>query len=134
MTGEEVFDLLEQHHAIIRNRHVVYTSGRHGDAYINKDAIYPDTAAVSSLCQEIASRARDSRIQVVAAPAVGGIALAQWTAHHLSSRRFCSRSEHQVPTEFNSFRQAAHNRFNKNHNDHVQIRICSRDRRLAYTE
>lgn len=70
--------------AIITGSHVVYTSGRHGDSYVNKDAIYPHTELISSLCERIATHflARDP--QVVAAPALGGIILSQWTAHHLT--------------------------------------------------
>jgi orotate phosphoribosyltransferase len=84
MTSDEVYRLLEGHNAIIRNTHVVYTSGKHGDAYVNKDALYPDTAAVSSLCASFAAHFQDRGVEVVAAPAVGGVALSQWTAHHLS--------------------------------------------------
>jgi orotate phosphoribosyltransferase len=78
--------LLEDHHALVTHTHVVFTSGRHGDTYINKDAIYLDTAGVSRLCEGIAMEFSGSQIDVVAAPAVGGVALAQWTAHHLSQR------------------------------------------------
>jgi orotate phosphoribosyltransferase len=95
MTQEEVIELLERHGAIIRNSHLVYTSGRHGSTYINKDAIYPHTGAVSKLCEELASiavgldvevvaaPAVGLDVEVVAAPAVGGVILSQWTAHHL---------------------------------------------------
>jgi orotate phosphoribosyltransferase len=83
MTQEEVIELLERHGAIIRNSHLVYTSGRHGSTYINKDAIYPHTAAVSSLCEAIASMTVGLDVEVVAAPAVGGVILSQWTAYHL---------------------------------------------------
>ena len=31
--------------AVITGSHVVYTSGRHGSAYVNKDAVYPHTGA-----------------------------------------------------------------------------------------
>lgn len=80
-----VMELLEKHNAVVRNTHVVFTSGRHGDTYINKDAIYPDTGAVASLCQLFADHFASSGIDVVAAPAIGGVALAQWTAHQLSN-------------------------------------------------
>jgi orotate phosphoribosyltransferase len=69
--------------AVIRGSHVVYTSGRHGSAYVNKDAVYPDTKRVSELCAQLAELARPHRAEVVCGPALGGIILAQWTGHHL---------------------------------------------------
>ena len=29
--------------AVITGSHIVYTSGKHGTAYVNKDAVYPHT-------------------------------------------------------------------------------------------
>lgn len=69
--------------AVITGSHVIYTSGRHGSAYVNKDAVYPDTRAVSQLCESLAEVARPQRPEIVCGPALGGIILAQWTAHHL---------------------------------------------------
>ena len=72
--------------AIIRKSHFVYTSGRHGDTYITKDAIYPHTDVVSSIGDYIArtfiimNRIPD----IVVGPEKGAIILSQWTAHHLS--------------------------------------------------
>lgn len=76
--------ILEETKAVINDSHVVYTSGRHGTAYINKDAIYPHTAAISALCRMKAIHFADKPIDCVVAPAVGGIPLSQWTAFHLS--------------------------------------------------
>ena len=83
MDEADVIKILEDHGAVIRNSHIVYTSGRHGSSYINKDAIYPDTRAVSALCAAIAEHFSNAGVQVVAAPAVGGVILSQWVAHHL---------------------------------------------------
>ncbi|MCW5889924.1 MAG: phosphoribosyltransferase [bacterium] len=69
--------------AVIRGSHVVYTSGRHGSAYVNKDAVYPDTRRVSELCALLAERARPQDAEIVCGPALGGIILAQWIGHHL---------------------------------------------------
>lgn len=64
--------------------HFVFASGNHGSAYVNKDAIYPHTRDVSFLCREIANFFVDDNVQVVIAPAVGGVILSQWVAHHLT--------------------------------------------------
>lgn len=79
----EVLSRLNFCGAIIRDSHFVYTSGRHGPCYVNKDAIYPHTDIVSLFCWLVAGRFRDAGIGVVAAPAIGGVALSQWVAHHL---------------------------------------------------
>jgi orotate phosphoribosyltransferase len=84
MSPEEALSILTEHQAVLKDTHVVYTSGRHGSAYVNKDAIYPDTLAVSALCQGIAEHFAAAAVQVVAAPAVGGVILSQWTAFHLT--------------------------------------------------
>ncbi len=77
-------ELLTQAGALITNSHFVYTSGKHGSTYINKDAIYPHTQLTSSLCKKIAQYFSSKKIEVVLAPAMGGIILSQWVAFHLS--------------------------------------------------
>lgn len=77
--------ILAEAGAVITDSHVVYTSGRHGTAYVNKDAVYPHTARVSELCRLLAAPARVLAPEVVCGPALGGIILSQWTAHHLGA-------------------------------------------------
>ena len=84
MTEAEILAVFERAGALIRNSHIIYTSGRHGAAYVNKDGLYPHTDATSRLCREIAERYRQIDASVVVAPALGGIILSQWVAHHLS--------------------------------------------------
>ncbi|MFC1632823.1 phosphoribosyltransferase family protein [Patescibacteria group bacterium] len=75
--------IFENAKAIIPKDHFVYKSGKHGPAYVNKDAIYPDTNNVARLCGEIAVRTHDLAVDVVVAPAIGGVILSQWTAQQL---------------------------------------------------
>ena len=84
MKFSEVPMLLEKHGAVITNSHVVYTSGLHGSAYVNKDAIYPHTAAISRLAGLIAFLFESYKPEVVIAPAVGGCILSNRVAEHLS--------------------------------------------------
>ena len=77
-------DILAEVGGILTGRHVVYTSGRHGSAYVNKDAVYPHTERVRELCALMADAARPLGAEVVCGPAMGGIILAQWTGHHLA--------------------------------------------------
>lgn len=87
LTELEVHKILEQVGAVITDNHFVYTSGKHGSAYVNKDAVYPDTEITSKLCREMACRAvavLPESIETVIAPAIGGVILSQWVAYHCS--------------------------------------------------
>ncbi len=79
---QDALQVLQSTGALLEG-HFVLTSGRHAREYLNKDALYPHTAETSELCRQIANLA-DSSTQVVAAPAIGGVILSQWVAHHLS--------------------------------------------------
>ena len=83
MNTDAIRTILARTGAIVTDNHFVYTSGKHGPCYINKDAIYPFTEETSKLCEKLAARFLDREVDVVVAPAVGAIILAQWTAHHL---------------------------------------------------
>lgn len=87
MTEQEILSIFQRTRAIITNSHIVYTLGKHGSAYINKDALYPHTADISQLCRLFAEHFIDDHVDVVIAPALGGIILSQWTAHHLSEMK-----------------------------------------------
>ena len=76
-------EILAEARAMIAGSHVVYTSGKHGSAYVNKDAVYPNTTRVAELCRFLADAAAPHRPEIVCGPAMGGIILAQWTGHHL---------------------------------------------------
>ena len=73
--------------AVITDSHIVYKSGKHGSVYVNKDAVYAHTAKTSRLCIDIALLFADEDVDVVVAPAIGGVILSQWIAYHLSSMR-----------------------------------------------
>ena len=77
MNEQEVLQVLGKVGAVITGSHIVYTSGKHGTAYANKDAVYPHTAETSRLCQAIAERFADDKVEVVIAPAIGGVILSQ---------------------------------------------------------
>jgi len=76
--------LLRQTKAILENDHFVGTSGRHTPTYINKDALYPHTLETSKMGELFARQNQHLDIDIVAAPALGGIILSTWTAYHLS--------------------------------------------------
>lgn len=80
----EIITILKKVGAILSDDHFVGTSGRHLDTYINKDKLFPHTAETSRVGELFAEKCKNLDIDVVAAPAMGGIILSQWTAHHLS--------------------------------------------------
>lgn len=66
--------------------HVVYTSGRHGSEYLNKDAVYPHTVIVSELCLDLTWQLLGNDPAApcgVIGPEKGGIILSQWVAYHM---------------------------------------------------
>ena len=84
---EDVVSILKTVGAIITDSHIVYTSGKHGSVYINKDALYPHTELSSKVGVMFAEKNKDLSVDVVVAPALGGIILSQWTAYHLSKMK-----------------------------------------------
>lgn len=88
MREYSVLQVLGRVGAVTVNSHVIYTSGKHGKVYINKYAIYPHTADTSRLCRAIAKRFVNDNVEVVIAPAMGGIILSQWVAYHLSEMNY----------------------------------------------
>jgi len=81
----DILSLLKKAGAIITDDHFVYTSGKHGSVYVNKDALYPHTQDTSNVCKVFAEKHKDLDIDVVCGPMLGGIILSQWTAYHLSN-------------------------------------------------
>ncbi|MBI2023960.1 phosphoribosyltransferase [Candidatus Giovannonibacteria bacterium] len=88
----QALKILERVGAILRNDHFVYTNWLHGSEYVLKDALLPHVEDTSKICSYIASHftrnyrflGDEQKIQVVAAPAVGAVALGSWVAYWLS--------------------------------------------------
>ena len=86
MNSERVRGLLISTGAIIEG-HFVGASGNHMSVYVAKDRATRFSSVASKLCAGIAEMFAGYDIDVVVAPAVGGVALSQWTAHHLTRVR-----------------------------------------------
>ena len=82
--GQQALDILKKVAAITTNSHIVLTTGRHSDGYLNLDMLIPHTEESSKMGQLFAEKYKNADIDVVAGPAVGGIILSQWVAYHLS--------------------------------------------------
>lgn len=81
---KDILTILKSVGAVLTDSHFVGTSGLHFDTYVNKDFLYPHTKETSEVCKILAEKFKDAEIEVVVGPALGGIILSQWTAHHLS--------------------------------------------------
>lgn len=83
ISEEKVIKIFKETGVLITDSHIVYTSGRHGSAYINKDAVFPYTRIIKRLCGEIADHFGRVDVDIVAGPAIGGAILAQYVAYYL---------------------------------------------------
>lgn len=83
MDEAKVLEILQKVGAF-RAGHFVFVSGLHADTYVNKNAMYPYTRAMSELCKGVAEMYKGQNIDAVVGPATGGIILSQWVAYHLS--------------------------------------------------
>jgi orotate phosphoribosyltransferase len=82
--ADDIIAIMKKVNAVLTDDHFVYTSGKHGSVYVNKDAVYPYTDQTYKIGKLFAEKFKNKDIDVVAAPALGGIILSQWTAYHLS--------------------------------------------------
>lgn len=81
---EKVKKILAKVNAVLTNGHFVYVSTKHGDKYVNKDAVYPHIKLIRQLSKMWAEDFKNSNVEVVVGPAIGGIILSHDTAGELS--------------------------------------------------
>lgn len=75
LTEGEIDETLAKRKAIFKG-HFVYTAGGHGDTYIDKTEITFWPIDTKVLCTDMAWQWRNSNIEIVVGPAIGGIKLA----------------------------------------------------------
>ena len=97
MTSDEVIALLTEIGAISMG-HFVLSSGRHSDFYVEKFRAFERPEAAMRFGAAIAEKFQDDNIDVVLAPAVGGIILGFATAHALGARSIFAEREGGVMT------------------------------------
>ncbi len=78
-------DVLERLRTIgaLKRGHFLFSSGRHGNVYLEKFDLLRDPGAPSDVCRGFAERFGDKAIDVVVGPTTGGILLAFETARQL---------------------------------------------------
>lgn len=92
MTESEVLSALEDARAIL-NGHFRLTSGRHSDRYVQCARVLEDPELVTRLARAIVERLGERRIDLVAAPAVGGIVIGFAVAQALGVKFIFSERE-----------------------------------------
>lgn len=103
MTDEEILSALQAAQAL-RTGHFVLTSGRHSDRYVQCARILEDPALTTSLAKTAVRRLPDDvQVDLVAAPAVGGLIIGFAVAQALGVKFIFSEREGGVMTFRRSF-------------------------------
>jgi len=82
---EQRVDEIISESGMITVGHFIYTSGNHGEQYINKGVLNLNPDMLSEIAKYLARPYQARNIDVVVGPAIGGITLSHEVAKHLSA-------------------------------------------------
>jgi len=97
MTEPEILAALEEAHAVLSG-HFRLTSGRHSDRYVQCARVLEHPQLVNRLARAMMARIGERHIDLVAAPAVGGIIIGFAVAQALGVKFIFSERENGVMT------------------------------------
>ena len=97
MEKERALNIFKKSGALLEG-HFRLTSGLHSPNYFQCARVLQYPSYAEALCQEIADRFRDDRIDVVISPAIGGIVVGQEVARLLQCRAIFAERETDVMT------------------------------------
>lgn len=103
MKEEEVKQLLIDTQAILEG-HFLLTSGLHSPMYVEKFNVLQHPKYTEKLCQELAERFQDQKVELVIGPMTGGILLAHEVGKALGTRAIFTEREKGVMTLRRGFR------------------------------
>ena len=85
LSQDEVLHIFRGAGALLEG-HFLYTSGRHGERFLQAARVlqYPDQT--EKLCRALAAQFANDAVELVVGPATGGIILSYETARHLKAR------------------------------------------------
>ncbi|HKE03008.1 MAG TPA: orotate phosphoribosyltransferase [Blastocatellia bacterium] len=100
MTREDVLKIFEENEALLKG-HFMLTSGLHSDCYLQSALTLQHPAVAEKLCSELAAKVKADpnigRIDLVIAPALGGVIVAHEVARALGVRAlFTERQENAM--------------------------------------
>lgn len=85
MTSEEVLNIYKETGALLTG-HFLLSSGLHSERYLQSALVLQQPEIATKLCADLGARFKDHTIEVVIAPALGGILVAHETARALNVR------------------------------------------------
>jgi orotate phosphoribosyltransferase len=85
MTSEQVLDIYKKTGALLTG-HFLLSSGLHSERYLQSALVLQQPELATKLCAALAENFKNSMIQVVIAPALGGVFVAHETARALGVR------------------------------------------------
>ena len=91
-TDEEVLQVFRDCGGLLEG-HFLLTSGRHSDRYMQCAKLFIEPEKAESLCAALALKLKDLKIDVVAAPAIGGIIIGYIMAKHLGAKNVFAERE-----------------------------------------
>ncbi len=85
MTSEQVLDIYKKTGALLSG-HFLLSSGLHSEQYLQSALVLQQPEIATKLCAALAEKFKDSTIEVVIAPALGGVFVSHETARALGVR------------------------------------------------
>lgn len=95
MLLEQVFEIFRRT-GVMQEGHFKFTSGRHGNRYIQCARLFERPDDSVAICSEVAEAFRDKNIDLVVGPAIGGIIMAYEVAKILNVRNIFAERENNV--------------------------------------
>ncbi len=85
MTSDQVLDIYKKTGALLTG-HFLLSSGLHSEQYLQSALVLQQPEIATRLCKELATHFKNSNIEVVIAPALGGVFVSHETARALGVR------------------------------------------------
>lgn len=92
MTQEEILNIYKKAGALLEG-HFELSSGLHSSSYLQSALVLQHPEYASMFCKELAEVFKDRKIELVIAPALGGIIVAYEVARHLNVRAIFAERE-----------------------------------------
>lgn len=105
---EEALKILASFGAVLTDGHFVYSSGRHGSAYVAKDELYPHLQETERLARALAIAFEFDKVDLVVAPAMGAIVLGREVAKVLNARQRIPWTVRSIYAEHGDKRKREH--------------------------
>lgn len=96
MINEERVKEIFHNLGVLRHGHFLFTSGKHGDAYMQCARLMEDPKYAEEIIKGLAEEFKDDKIDIVIGPAIGGIAISYEFARQLNTVSFFTEREDNI--------------------------------------